>query len=107
LPKLSSDEQTLAYRFAHVALPDDAVQCGPWQWHGGDDWRRYFLTREWNVAGIWVSVEGEQGHHGDVRRWMHVGGEDGFSTADRHDLMTALQEAGRLFDSLGPDEPRD
>lgn len=95
-----TEEQMLAYRFAHVALPDDATDCGPWQWHGGNDWRRYFLTREWNVAGIWVSVAGEQRHHGDVERWMHVGGEDQCTGSDRRRLIEALRDAGRLLDSL-------
>jgi hypothetical protein len=101
LRELSDEEQTLAYRFAHVALPEDAIGCDPWEWHGGQDWRRYFLTREWDVNGIWVSVAGEQNHHGDVKRWMHVGGEDQCTTSDRQRLIAVLIEAGRLLDALG------
>ena len=96
----NTDEQVLALRFAHVALPDDATDCGPWQWHGGDDWRRHFLTREWNVEGIWVSVAGEQRHDGDVERWLHVGGEDQCTSSDRRLLIAALTDAGQLLDSL-------
>lgn len=97
---LTDDERRLAFRFAEVALPPDAIACDPWDWHGGDSYRRYFLTREWNVAGIWVSVAGEQDHEGEITRWMHVGGEDQCSTSDRRQLIVALQEAGELFDSL-------
>ena len=57
---LTDDEQQLAYRFAAVALPPDAIACDPWEWHGGTSYRRYFLTREWNVAGIWVSAPGNK-----------------------------------------------
>ena len=97
---LTDDEQQLAYRFAAVALPPDAIACDPWEWHGGTSYRRYFLTREWNVAGIWVSVAGEQDHEGGITRWMHVGGEDQCSTSDRRELIVALQEAGELLDAL-------
>jgi hypothetical protein len=97
---LSADEQALAYRFSHVPLPDDAISCDPWDWHGGLDWRRYFLTREWDVNGVWVSVAGEQDHHGTVTRWMHVGGEDQCTSSDRRRLIVALVEAGQLLDSL-------
>jgi hypothetical protein len=68
--------------------------------HGDDDWRRPFLTREWEVAGLWVSVAGEQDHHGDVTRWVHVGGEDQCTGSDRGHLIAALTDAGTLFDSL-------
>ena len=105
--ELSADEQMLAYRFAHLALPLDAVSCDPWQWHGDQDWRRYFLTREWDIDGIWVSVAGEQNHRGGITRWMHVGGEDQCDTSDRTQLIVALCEAGRLFDALtGAETPR-
>jgi hypothetical protein len=97
---LSQKEQAMAYRFAHVALPDDAVDCDVWRWHGDDDWRRYFQTREWHISGIWVSVAGEQDHHGNIKRWMHVGGEDECATSDRSQLIIALLEAGELLDSL-------
>ena len=96
---LSDHEQVLANRFAHLPLPDDATDCEPWCWHG-EDWRRHFLTREWEVAGLWVSVAGEQNHHGDVRRWMHVGGEDHCTTSDREQLIAALVQAGQLFDAV-------
>jgi hypothetical protein len=96
---LTGEQQEFALRFADVALPPDATDCEPWQWHAGA-WRRFFLTREWNIAGIWVSVAGEQTHDGDVRRWMHVGGEDECRTSDRHALIAALEEAGKLLDSL-------
>jgi hypothetical protein len=97
---LTDDEQRLSYRFAHVPLPADATTCDPWERHGENDWRRYFLTREWDIAGIWVSVAGEQNHLGDVTRWMQVGGDDQCSTSDRRGLITALEDAGRLLDSL-------
>ena len=98
--QLSEDEQALAYRFAHVALPEDATACDPWEWHGGEDWRRYFLTRDWDVNGIWVSVAGEQDHLGTVTRWMHVGGEDQCTASDRKHLIAVLLEAGQLLDRL-------
>jgi hypothetical protein len=97
---LNDDEQRLAYRFAHLPLPDDAVACDPWSIHGEDDWRRYFLSRAWDVAGIWVEVAGEQDHYGNVTRWMHVGGEDQCSTSDRVLLLAAIAEAGELYDAL-------
>jgi hypothetical protein len=100
---LTDEEQALAYRFAHVPLPMDAICCDPWTWHGPHDWRRFFLTREWEVNGIWVSVAGEQNHRGGITRWMHVGGDDQCSTSDRTDLIVALVEAGRLFDDLTAD----
>jgi hypothetical protein len=97
---LTDDEQDLAYRFAHVALPEDAVACDPWASHGEQDWRRYFLTREWDVNGIWVSVAGEQNQDGEITRWMHVGGEDQCDTSERAELIAALIEAGQIFDAL-------
>jgi hypothetical protein len=96
---LTDVEQTLAYRFAHVALPPDATDCESWRWRGGE-WRRFFLVREWDIGGIWVSVAGEQNHRGHVRRWMHVGGEDECTSSDRRRLIGALEEAGRLLDAL-------
>jgi hypothetical protein len=90
----------LDFRFAHVALPSDAVECQPWHRHGENDWRRFFLTREWNISEVWVSVAGEQDHHGEVKRWLHVGGEDHCSTSDRRELIAALTDAGHLLDSL-------
>jgi hypothetical protein len=93
------EEQALALRFAHVPLPPDATDCEAWQWHA-DAWRRFFLVKEWNIGGIWVSVAGEQTEYGDVRRWMHVGGEDACRGSDRHTLIEALEEAGQLLDSL-------
>lgn len=100
---LTDDEQRLAFRFAHVPLPADATACDPWEWHGELDWRRYFLTREWEIAGLWISVAGEQNHHGEISRWMHVGGDDQCSTSDRRDLIAALIEAGQLLDGLNAD----
>lgn len=97
---LSKDEQALAVRFTHVPLPSEAIECEPWLSHGDADWRRHFLIREWEIAGLWVSVAGEQNHHGEVRRWLHVGGEDQCTSSDRQRLITALIEAGRLLDSL-------
>jgi hypothetical protein len=104
----SDDEQALAFRFAHVSLPEEAIDCEPWHSHGDEDWRRVFLIREWEIEGIWVSVAGEQSHDGQVRRWLHVGGEDRCTSSDRQRLIAALVEAGRLLDSLNDaaDVPR-
>ena len=88
-------------RFAHLDVPPEAIDCAPWHWHGGNDWRRHFVVREWNVGGLWVSVAGEQNHRGEVRRWLHVGGEDQCTTSDRHRLIAALVEAGQLLDAFG------
>jgi hypothetical protein len=96
---LDSNEQATALRFAHVALPPDATECEPWVLNAGG-WRRFFLVREWNIGGIWVSVAGEQTERGDVRRWMNVGGEDECKGSDRRTLIAALQDAGQLLDSL-------
>ncbi len=98
----TEDQQQLAYRFAHLLLPLDAVACEPWESVGDDDddWRRFFITREWDVTGICVSVGGEQNHRGDVTRWMHVGGEDQCSTSQRSALISALLAAGSLLDAL-------
>jgi hypothetical protein len=93
------DEQALALCFAHLPLPEDAIDCEPWHWHR-DDWRRLFLTQEWYVAGLWISVAGEQNRYGDITRWMHVGGEDQCTTSDRKRLIAALQQAGQVLDSL-------
>jgi hypothetical protein len=68
----TDEQQALAYRFADVALPAEATDCYPWGCYGEDDWRRGFLVREWDVAAIWVSVAGEQDHHGTVSRWLHA-----------------------------------
>jgi hypothetical protein len=95
----SYGEQALAYRFAHLPLPVDAIDCEPWQWHG-DEWRRHFLSREWNIAGVWISVAGEQNHRGRVSRWLHVGGEDRCTSSDRQRLIAALVDAGQLLDAL-------
>jgi hypothetical protein len=96
----NSAEQGLAYRFAALALPDDATDCYPWQWHREDDWRRGFLVREWDVGAIWVSVAGEQDHRGYVSRWLHVSGDDECTPPERRQLMAALSAAGELLDSL-------
>jgi hypothetical protein len=98
--KLSYEEQALAFRFAHLPLPDGVTSCDPWLAHGQDDWRRLFVIREWEIAGLWVSVAGEQDHHGNVTRWLHVGGDDQCRSSDRQRLILALVEAGRLLDSL-------
>ena len=79
----NSDEQALAYYFADVVCPGEAIECGAWGLRGERDWRRGFLIKEWDVAGIWVSVAGEQDHHGKVTRWVHVGGEDRCTGSDR------------------------
>ncbi|TPG35847.1 hypothetical protein [Mycolicibacterium hodleri] len=97
---LTADEQQLAYRFAHLPLPNDAVSCDPWSSHGEGDWRRYFLTRVWDIAGIWVEVAGEQNHHGEITRWLHIGGEGQCDTSDRERLIAAITEAGELYDQL-------
>ena len=98
--QLTDEQQTLAYRFAELALPIDATECDPWEWHGAQDWRRYFLTRDWDVGGIFVTVGGEQNHHGDVVRWLHVGGSDQCEGSDRRALIDALVNAGDLLDRL-------
>jgi hypothetical protein len=99
-PDLTHDQQVLAYRFAALALPPDATECDPWEWHGAQDWRRYFLTKDWDIGGIFVTVGGEQNHHGGVIRWLHVGGSDQCDGADRRDLIDALTDAGKLLDGL-------
>jgi hypothetical protein len=98
--ELTEDQQQLAYRFAALALRADATGCDPWEWHGDLDWRRYFVTREWDVGGVWVSVGGEQSHRGHLTRWLHVGGEDQCDGADRHQLIQALTDAGELLEGL-------
>jgi hypothetical protein len=97
---LTDEQQWLAFRFAAVALPLDATGCDPWEWHSPEDWRRYFLTREWDVDGLCVSVGGEQNHLGKTSRWLHVGGDDHSDSSDRHELVDALKEAGRLLEEL-------
>jgi hypothetical protein len=97
---LTDEQQALAYRFADLALPLDATECDPWEWHGTQDWRRYFLTRDWDVGGIFVTVGGEQNHLGDVVRWLHVGGNDQCDGSDRRTLIDALTAAGTLLDGL-------
>jgi hypothetical protein len=96
----------LPYHFADVAIPAHATDCGAWSRHGDDDWRRPFLIKEWEIAGLWVSVAGEQDHHGKVTRWLHVGGHDQCTTSDRQDLIAALTAAGELLDSLVPPRHR-
>jgi len=98
--ELTSDEQVLAYRFAHLALPADASGCDPWVCHGHGDWRRYFVTQEWDVGATFVSVGGEQNHHGEIRRWLHVVGEDHLDKADRLRLTEAMENGRRLLDGL-------
>ena len=93
------NEQSLALRFSHVALPDDAVDCEPWEWHA-NAWRRFFSVRDWHVGAVSVGVAGEQTHRGHIRRWVYVGGEDQFALADREPLIRALIDAGKLLDSL-------
>ncbi|MET0704445.1 MAG: hypothetical protein ABWY93_32745 [Mycobacterium sp.] len=97
---LSDHQQRLAYRFAHVPLPDDAIACHPWCEYGDDDARRYFLTREWRIGDIWVEVAGEQNHRGEVTRWVHVDGEDQLGPLGRVELIAAIVEAGQLYDTL-------
>ena len=97
----NTDEQhALAHRFADVALPADATDSCPWGWHGADDWRRGFLVKEWEVGKIWVSVAGEQDHHGKVTPWLQVNGGDECTPFERRRLIAVLMSAGRLFDSL-------
>jgi hypothetical protein len=96
---MNDEQQNLAFRFAHVALPAYATDCEPWEWHE-DAWRRFFAIQEWNVGSICVSVAGEQTHHGNVTRWLQVGGEDKFTKSSRRHLMEALELAGQLLDSL-------
>jgi hypothetical protein len=45
--ELSDDEQRLAYRFAHVPLPPDAVACDPREWHGRP---RCPTTSSWSAS---------------------------------------------------------
>ncbi|MBJ7340967.1 hypothetical protein [Mycolicibacterium sp.] len=96
----NTDVQILAYFFADLALPADAIDCGPWGWHGVDDWRRGFLTWERDVAAISVTVAGEQNHHGEVTRWLHVSGDGECTARERQQLIATLATAGELFDSL-------
>jgi hypothetical protein len=96
---LNEDEIALALLLADVALPAHAMDCEPWEWHC-DAWRRMFTVREWRVAALSVAVSGEQTHHGDVRHWMYVGGEEQLTRADRLSLKTALSEADELLESL-------
>jgi hypothetical protein len=98
--ELTADEQALAYRFAHVQLPLDAVACDPWTEHGDGGWRRYFLTRDWQIGDVWVEVAGEQNHHGAISRWMHLVTEGDCSTSDWPLLIAALVEAQQLFEAL-------
>jgi hypothetical protein len=49
-------------------------------------------------------VAGEQGHHGKVTRWVHVGGDDQCTGSDRRDLIIDPTSAGRLLDSLSTSE---
>jgi len=95
----NDDEQGLALRFAHIALPNDAIDCEPWEWHA-DAWRRFFAVKDWHVAGVSVGVAGEQTHRGVVTRWIYVGGEDQFTSSGRHRLMQALTDGGELLDHL-------
>ena len=97
---LTASEQRLAFRFARVPLPEDAIACDPWSEHGEDDWRRYFLIREWQAADIWVEVAGEQDHHGQVTRWVHVDGEGQCDATQRVQLIEAITEAGQLYELL-------
>jgi hypothetical protein len=83
-----------------VALPPYATNCGPWHRQGEDSWQRHVFVREWDVAGVWVSVAGEQHHLGEASVWLHVGGEDRCTGFDQRQLITALMEAGELLDSL-------
>lgn len=96
---LTPKERELAVRFAHVDLPVDVTDCEPWEWHQ-DAWRRLFTVREWQVAGVMVTVSGEQTHRGDLALWIYVGGEDQFSASSHGPLLAALVQAGTLLDSL-------
>jgi hypothetical protein len=58
-------------------------------------------VKRWKVASVCVSVSGEQTHHGELKHWLHVGGDDQFTPSDRRPLMQALTDAGELLDSLG------
>jgi hypothetical protein len=97
---LTDEQQWLAFRFAALPLPLDATGCDPWKQRGAEDWRRYFLTREWDVDGLLVSVGGEQNHLGEVSRWLHIGGDDHSDSSDRRQLIGALMDAGKLLDGL-------
>jgi hypothetical protein len=101
----NTNEQLLAAYFADVARPDEATECGPWRKRGEHDWRRGFLVKEWEVAGLWVSVAGEQDHHGNVTRWVHVGGEDRCSASERRLLIAAVTRAGELLEELSVRQP--
>jgi hypothetical protein len=96
---LTPEERRLAVRFAHVDLPPDVTDCEPWEW-SEDSWRRLFTIREWQVAGVRITVSGEQTHRGDVTLWIYVGGEDQFSVSGHGPLLEALAQAGTLLGSL-------
>jgi hypothetical protein len=95
-----TNEELMDVYFADVPRPAEAIECGPWRKRGEQDFRRGFLVKEWDVAGIWVSVAGEQDHRGKVTRWVHVGGDDRCAASDRRQLIAALTNAGHLLDSL-------
>ena len=83
-----------------MPLPADAMGCGRWGQHGEQGWRRYFLVREWCVAGVSVIVAGEQHGDGRVTRQLVVSGEARCARSDVEDLVSAVNAAALLLDSL-------
>jgi hypothetical protein len=75
------------------------VRCEPWEWHD-DDWRRFSTVKQWNIGSICVRVAGEQTHHGQVTRWLHVGGDDNFTKSNRRHLMEPLDDAENLLHGI-------
>ena len=97
----NENRRFLALQFAHVALPDDATECDAWEWHKGA-WRRFFVSREWQVGSVRVTVGGEQTHEGDVERWLRLCGDDELPASAQQELMQALADARALLASLSP-----
>jgi hypothetical protein len=97
--ELTCTERDLALRFCSVRLPEDAIDCEPWEWHA-DAWRRLFTVREWRIGAILVAVAGEQTHDGVVIRWVYLGGEEQLTGSERLRLAEVLIDAGKLVGSL-------
>lgn len=62
------------------------MDCEPWEWSAGA-WTRLFTVREWEVAGMLVSVSGEQSQDGQSTCWVYVGGDQQLTEGDHRQLM--------------------